>query len=73
VEKLLERIKNGISVEDRQNAMAELQDIVAESRSAQLAFGATGDINIDMQAYSYEFKDEFMLTAPVHFQVYQLF
>lgn len=42
VEQLLERINNGVLAEDRRHAMAELQDIVAESRSAQLAFGSMG-------------------------------
>lgn len=42
VERLLERIKNGVLAEDRRHAMEELQDVVAESRSAQLAFGAMG-------------------------------
>lgn len=42
VERLLERIKNGVLAEDRRRAMEELQDVVAESRSAQLALGATG-------------------------------
>ncbi|MCO5615160.1 hypothetical protein L7F22_069449 [Adiantum nelumboides] len=42
VERLLERIKNGVLAEDRRRAMEELQDAVAESRSAQLALGATG-------------------------------
>ncbi|KAL8226929.1 hypothetical protein R6Q57_016761 [Mikania cordata] len=42
VERLLDCIKNGKLVEDRRNAMAELQSVVAESRSAQLAFGTMG-------------------------------
>lgn len=42
VEQLLERISNGVLAEDRRKAMSELQDVVAESRSAQLAFGAMG-------------------------------
>ncbi|KAH7352145.1 hypothetical protein KP509_19G032100 [Ceratopteris richardii] len=42
VERLLERIKTGVLAEDRHQALQELQDVVAESRSAQLAFGATG-------------------------------
>lgn len=46
VERLLERIKNGVLAEDRRRAMEELQDIVAESRSAQLALGAMGIICI---------------------------
>lgn len=42
VERLLNRISNGVLAEDRRTAMAELQSIVAESRGAQLAFGAMG-------------------------------
>ncbi|XAR49720.1 hypothetical protein NMG60_11033001 [Bertholletia excelsa] len=42
VERLLDRISNGVLAEDRRNAIAELQSIVAESRAAQLAFGAMG-------------------------------
>ncbi|KAD5508353.1 hypothetical protein E3N88_16056 [Mikania micrantha] len=42
VERLLDCIKNGKLVEDRRNAMAELQSVVAESHSAQLAFGTMG-------------------------------
>ncbi|KAJ8750398.1 hypothetical protein K2173_014313 [Erythroxylum novogranatense] len=42
VERLLDRISNGVLAEDRRNAMIELQSIVAESRGAQLAFGAMG-------------------------------
>ncbi|XP_024029478.1 golgin candidate 6 [Morus notabilis] len=42
VERLLDRISNGKLAEDRRNAMVELQSIVAESRAAQLAFGAMG-------------------------------
>ncbi|KAI3881930.1 hypothetical protein MKW92_020722 [Papaver armeniacum] len=42
VERLLDRISNGVLAEDRRSAMTELQSIVAESRSAQLAFGAMG-------------------------------
>ncbi|KAL4653317.1 hypothetical protein ACB092_01G294000 [Castanea dentata] len=42
VERLLDRISNGKLAEDRRNAMIELQAIVAESRGAQLAFGAMG-------------------------------
>ncbi|OVA08385.1 Vesicle tethering protein Uso1/P115-like [Macleaya cordata] len=42
VERLLDRISNGVLAEDRRAAMTELQSIVAESRSAQLAFGAMG-------------------------------
>ncbi|KAK4486470.1 hypothetical protein RD792_009150, partial [Penstemon davidsonii] len=42
VERLLDRISNGVLAEDRRNAMAELQPVVAESRGAQLAFGAMG-------------------------------
>eukprot|EP00250_Pteridium_aquilinum_P013189 c21189_g1_i1 orf=111-2885(+) len=42
VERLLGRINNGVLAEDRRRAMEELQDVVAESRAAQLAFGAMG-------------------------------
>ncbi|KAM0024264.1 putative uso1/p115-like vesicle tethering protein [Helianthus debilis subsp. tardiflorus] len=42
VERLLDCIKNGKLPEDRRNAMAELQAVVAESHSAQLAFGTMG-------------------------------
>ncbi|KAL8543594.1 hypothetical protein ACS0TY_004241 [Phlomoides rotata] len=42
VERLLDRISNGVLAEDRRNAMAELQAVVAESQAAQLAFGAMG-------------------------------
>ncbi|XP_076947434.1 golgin candidate 6-like [Bidens hawaiensis] len=42
IERLLDCIKNGKLVEDRRNAMAELQAVIADSHSAQLAFGTTG-------------------------------
>ncbi|KAH9312359.1 hypothetical protein KI387_027394, partial [Taxus chinensis] len=42
VERLLDRISNGVLAEDRRAAVAELQAVVAESGSAQLAFGAMG-------------------------------
>uniref|UniRef100_A0A2P2MPU8 Vesicle tethering family protein n=2 Tax=Rhizophora mucronata TaxID=61149 RepID=A0A2P2MPU8_RHIMU len=42
VERLLDRISNGVLAEDRRSAMAELQSVVAESHAAQLAFGAMG-------------------------------
>ncbi|XP_058109651.1 golgin candidate 6 [Magnolia sinica] len=42
VERLLDRISNGVLADDRRAAMTELQSIVAESRSAQLALGAMG-------------------------------
>lgn len=42
VERLLDRISNGVLADDRRAAMTQLQTIVAESRSAQLAFGAMG-------------------------------
>ncbi|KAK8485578.1 hypothetical protein V6N11_057162 [Hibiscus sabdariffa] len=42
VERLLDRISNGVLAEDRRTAIAELQSIVAESRAGQLAFGAMG-------------------------------
>ncbi|KAL3499310.1 hypothetical protein ACH5RR_038403 [Cinchona calisaya] len=42
IERLLDRISNGVLAEDRRNAMAELQSAVPESQAAQLAFGAMG-------------------------------
>ncbi|KAK6137413.1 hypothetical protein DH2020_028836 [Rehmannia glutinosa] len=42
VERLLDRISNGVLAEDRRSAMAELQSVVAESNAAQLSFGAMG-------------------------------
>ncbi|OMO69269.1 hypothetical protein COLO4_29171 [Corchorus olitorius] len=42
VERLLDRISNGKLAEDRRSAIVELQSVVAESRGAQLAFGAMG-------------------------------
>ncbi|KAK4846661.1 hypothetical protein QYF36_020498 [Acer negundo] len=42
VERLLDRISNGVLAEDRRSAMTELQAVVAESNAAQLAFGAMG-------------------------------
>ncbi|KAE8661685.1 Golgin candidate 6 [Hibiscus syriacus] len=42
VERLLDRISNGVLAEDRRNAIAELQSIVAESGAGQLALGAMG-------------------------------
>ena len=42
VERLLDRVSNGVLVEDRRTAIAELQSVVAESSAAQLAFGAMG-------------------------------
>lgn len=42
VERLLDRISNGTLADDRRNAMADLQSVVAESHAAQLAFGAMG-------------------------------
>ncbi|XVE84048.1 hypothetical protein DITRI_Ditri16bG0137600 [Diplodiscus trichospermus] len=42
VERLLDRISNGVLAEDRRTAIAELQSVVAESRAGQLAFGAMG-------------------------------
>ncbi|KAF8396671.1 hypothetical protein HHK36_018296 [Tetracentron sinense] len=42
VERLLDCISNGVLAEDRWAAIDELQSVVAESRSAQLAFGAMG-------------------------------
>ncbi|XP_024986690.1 golgin candidate 6-like [Cynara cardunculus var. scolymus] len=42
VERLLDCISNGKLAEDRRNAMAELQSVVAESHTAQLALGAMG-------------------------------
>ncbi|XP_023738556.1 golgin candidate 6 isoform X1 [Lactuca sativa] len=42
VERLLDCISNGQLADDRRNAMAELQSVVAESHAAQLAFGEMG-------------------------------
>ncbi|MQL72581.1 hypothetical protein Taro_004932 [Colocasia esculenta] len=42
VERLLDRISNGVLADDRRAAITELQSLVAESRQAQLAFGAMG-------------------------------
>lgn len=42
VERYLDRISNGVLAEDRRAAMIELQSLVAESRAAQMSFGATG-------------------------------
>lgn len=44
MERLLDRISNGVLAEDRRTAISDLQSIVAESRAAQLAFGAMGKI-----------------------------
>ncbi|XVF57971.1 hypothetical protein PTKIN_Ptkin07bG0025200 [Pterospermum kingtungense] len=42
IERLLDRVSNGVLAEDRRTAIAELQSVVAESGAAQLAFGAMG-------------------------------
>nr|GEW10217.1 golgin candidate 6 [Tanacetum cinerariifolium] len=42
VERLLDCISNGKLADDRRNAMAELQSVVAESHAAQMAFGEMG-------------------------------
>lgn len=42
VERLLDRISNGVLAEDRRTAMAELQSVVAESHAAKMAFGVMG-------------------------------
>ncbi|XP_052209054.1 golgin candidate 6 isoform X3 [Diospyros lotus] len=42
VERLLDRISNGVLAGDRRTAILELQSVLAESRTAQLAFGAMG-------------------------------
>ncbi|XP_072981234.1 golgin candidate 6 isoform X1 [Typha angustifolia] len=42
IERLLDRISNGVLAEDRRNSITELQSLVAESRSAQMSFGAMG-------------------------------
>ncbi|GJM95499.1 hypothetical protein PR202_ga12241 [Eleusine coracana subsp. coracana] len=42
VERYLDRISNGTIPDDRRSAMTELQALVAESRSAQMSFGAMG-------------------------------
>ena len=46
VERLLDCISNGKQAEDRRNAMAELQSVVAESHAAQLAFGEMGEYRL---------------------------
>lgn len=46
VERLLDRLSNGVLADDRHAAMTELQSIVAESSAAQLAFGAMGQCSI---------------------------
>lgn len=59
VERLLDRISNGVLAEDRRNAIAELQSVVAETRAAQLAFGAMGEyifIHIFIYIYMYIFN-----------------
>lgn len=43
IERLLDRISNGVLAEDRRSAMDELRSVVPESQAAQLAFGAMGD------------------------------
>uniref|UniRef100_A0A0D3HVD5 Vesicle tethering protein Uso1/P115-like head domain-containing protein n=1 Tax=Oryza barthii TaxID=65489 RepID=A0A0D3HVD5_9ORYZ len=43
VERFLDRISNGTISDDRRSAMTELQSLVAESRSAQMSFGAMED------------------------------
>ena len=48
VERLLDRISNGVLAEDRRNAIIELQSVVAETRAAQLAFGAMGTLSVKM-------------------------
>jgi len=42
VEGYLDRISNGTIPDDRRSAMTEMQSLVAESRSAQMSFGAMG-------------------------------
>uniref|UniRef100_A0A0E0FCX1 Vesicle tethering protein Uso1/P115-like head domain-containing protein n=1 Tax=Oryza meridionalis TaxID=40149 RepID=A0A0E0FCX1_9ORYZ len=42
VERFLDRISSGTITDDRRSAMTELQSLVAESRSAQMSFGAMG-------------------------------
>lgn len=42
VERYLDRISNGTIPDDRRSAMTELQSLVAESRAAQMSFGAMG-------------------------------
>jgi hypothetical protein len=42
VERYLDRISNGTIPDDRRSAMTELQSLVAESRLAQMSFGAMG-------------------------------
>ncbi|XP_060206966.1 golgin candidate 6 [Lycium barbarum] len=42
VERLLDRISNGVLAEDRRAAMLELQSVVSESHDGKMAFGAMG-------------------------------
>lgn len=53
VERVLDRISNGQLADDRRAAMVELQSVVAESRSAQLAFGAMGMCFVCQSNFSY--------------------
>lgn len=46
VEQYLERISNGVLADDRRAAMGDLQSVLAESRTAQLAFGTMGTIHL---------------------------
>lgn len=51
VERLLDCISNGQLADDRRNAMAELQSVVAESHAAQLAFGEMGEYMLVLYWY----------------------
>ncbi|KAF6175860.1 hypothetical protein GIB67_003348 [Kingdonia uniflora] len=44
VERLLDRISNGVLADDRHAAMTKIQSVVAESHSTQLAFGTMGKL-----------------------------
>lgn len=52
VERLLDRINNGTKAEDRRMALVELQSVVAENHSAQLAFGAMGWLFVSLLNFS---------------------
>lgn len=54
VARLLDRISNGVLAEDRRNAIIELQSVVAETRAAQLAFGAMGKLLCKNELQSYD-------------------
>lgn len=53
IERLLDRISNGKLAEDRRNAISDLQLVVSETHSAQLAFGAMGTCHIFRTSYGF--------------------